>query len=61
MTFPQTRMAITALLHSASQCDGPTRIAREQTRRLQRNQLARLYSYKRHNLLAPLASERRQI
>ena len=61
MTFPQTRMAITALLHSASQCDGPTRIAREQKRRLERNQLARLYYYKSHNLLAPLASERRQI
>ena len=61
ITFPQVREAIALLLHSASQCDGPIRIARERTRRLQRNQLARYYHHKQRNLLAPLASERRQI
>ena len=61
MTFAQIRAGLALVLQAASQCDDPARIARERTRRLQRNQLARFYHHKRRNLLAPLASERRQI
>ena len=61
MTFPQARKTIARLLRFACQCDGPTQSARECTRRLERNQLARFYHHKQRKLLAPLASERRQI
>jgi hypothetical protein len=54
MTFPQLRALIAKLLHAASRCHLPARIARECTKRLQRNQLAKFYHYKRRNLLAPL-------
>ena len=59
MTFPQLRALLAKLLHAASGCDLPVRIARECTARLERNQLAKFHHYKRHNLLAPLPSEQR--
>ena len=59
MTFPQLRALTAKLLHAASRCNSPSRIAREATERLQRNQLAKFHHYKRRNLLAPLPSEQR--
>ena len=61
ITVPQIQEGIARLLHAAADCDGPTRVARERTRRLERNQLARLYHWKQHNKLPPLNLEKRQI
>ena len=61
MTVPQIQEGIACLVHAAADWDGPTRVARERTRRLERNQLARLYHWKRHNKLPPLNLEKRQI
>lgn len=54
LTVPQVRMGLALILHRASRCDTPSRVAREQTRRLARNELARFYHYKAHKQLAPL-------
>ena len=61
ITVPQLQEGIARLLHAAADCDGPTRVARERTRRLERNQLARLYHWKQHNKLPPLNLEKRRI
>jgi len=61
ITIPQIREGLALLLHAASGCDGPTRIARERTRRLERNQLAKLYHWKRRSSLPPLNINKRQI
>jgi hypothetical protein len=42
------------ILHRASRCDTPARVAGERTRRLERNEAARFYHYKARNQLAPL-------
>jgi len=42
------------LLHEASHCGGADRIARERRRRLERNEEARYYHYKKRNHLPPL-------
>jgi hypothetical protein len=47
------------LLHKACRCGEPERVARERTRRLQRNELARFYHWKRCNHLAPLRIHQR--
>ncbi len=47
ITVPQVRQALASLLHRASRCDTHERIAKEQTRRLERNELARFYHHKR--------------
>ena len=54
LTLPQVREGLAMILHEASGCAGLERIARERTRRLQRNEMARFYHWKKHNLLAPL-------
>ena len=54
MTVPQVRMGLALILHRASRCDTPIRVARERTRRLERNEAARFYHYKARNHLAPL-------
>jgi hypothetical protein len=41
------------LLHRKLGCDRPSRIRRNMTRRLQRNEQARLYHWKARNRLAP--------
>ena len=54
LTVPQVRMGLALILHRASRCDAPSRVARERTRRLERNEAARFYHYKAHKRLAPL-------
>ena len=61
LTLPQIREGIALLLHAALQNNSCRGIARERTRRLKRNQLARFYHCKQRNKLAPLNLERRQI
>jgi len=46
------------ILYNVYQCGTPARMLHEQTRRLQRNELARLYHWKQRNLLAPLNVEK---
>jgi hypothetical protein len=59
MTVPQRRAGIAVVLYNAYQCGTTSRMLHEQARRLQRNELARLYHGKQHNLLAPLNIEKR--
>lgn len=54
ITVPQIREGIAMSLHKICDCADPARIARDRTRRLERNELARFYHWKKHNLLAPL-------
>jgi hypothetical protein len=54
LTLPQVRMGLALILHQASGCDAPQRVAQERTRRLERNELARFHQYKARNQLAPL-------
>ena len=61
LTVPQTRTAIARVLHRAHGGDAPARIRFDCERRLRRNELARLHHWKRHNLLAPLNINKRQI
>ena len=53
LTAPQVRWCVARLLRRALGCDRPTVIRRTMTRRLQRNEAARLYHYKSHKRLAP--------
>jgi hypothetical protein len=52
-------MGIAVILYNVYQCGTTSRMLHEQTRRLQRNELARLYHWKQRNLLAPLNREKR--
>ncbi len=61
ITLPQIREGIAQILHRACACDTPSRIRHERQTRLRRNELARLYHWKRHNQLAPLNISKRQI
>lgn len=54
LTLPQVREGLAMILHEASGCAALERILHERTRRLQRNEMARFYHWKKHNLLAPL-------
>jgi hypothetical protein len=54
LTVPQVRMGLALILHRASGCGSPSLVARERTRRLERNESARFYHYKARNQLAPL-------
>ena len=60
ITAPQIRDGIAMLLRTAYQCDTPTQIAKNKTRRLRRNELARFYHWKRHNRLPPLRFNQRR-
>ena len=51
--MPQIREALALLLHRSLACDKPARIRRNMTRRLKRNELARLYYWKSHKRLPP--------
>ena len=54
LTVPQVRMGLALILHRASRCDAPARVARERTRRLERNESARFYHYKARKQLTSL-------
>lgn len=54
MTVPQIREGIALILHQACQCGTLLRLLHERAKRLPRNELARLYHWKRRNRLAPL-------
>lgn len=54
ITVPQVRESLAAIFHKAHACGGIEPIRRERMLRLQRNELARFYHWKRFNLLAPL-------
>jgi SRSO17 transposase len=60
MTLPQIREGIALILHIAWQCGTIPRMLHERARRLQRNELARLYHWKQRNCLAPLNINKRQ-
>jgi hypothetical protein len=53
ITVPQVRILLAALLHSKLNCNHPEFISRQTTRRLQRNETARFYHWKKRKLLAP--------
>ena len=53
MTVPQVRQTIARLLRNVLHVDDHQHIARDATRRLQRNESARFYHYQKHNSLAP--------
>jgi hypothetical protein len=59
MTVPQIPTGIAVILYNVYPCGTTSRRRHEQTRRLQRNELARLYHWKQRNLLAPLNREKR--
>jgi len=54
ITVPQVREGLAMIFHNAQAGGGIEQIRRERMRRLQRNELARFYHWKQHNLLAPL-------
>ena len=60
MTFPQIRQGIAMILHEAFQCGTMSHRRQECQRRLQRNELARLYHWKQRNRLPPLNLYKRQ-
>ena len=55
ITVPQVREGLATILRNA-EAGGGEQIRRERMWRLQRNELARFYHWKQHNLLAPLRS-----
>ena len=54
MTLPQMRHGIALILREVFQCGTMSHMVEERQKRLRRNELARFYAWKRHNLLAPL-------
>jgi hypothetical protein len=60
LTFPQIRQGIALLVPEALQCGELSPRRQECQKRLQRNELARFYPWKQHNLLAPLNLYKRQ-
>jgi hypothetical protein len=59
MTFPQIRQGIAMILREAFQCNTMAHMVHERQKRLQRNELARVYHWKQRNLLAPLNLHKR--
>ena len=59
MTVPQARAGLALIFRKACRCDTEARSARERSRWLERNELARLYHYKGRNQLSPLKNRRR--
>lgn len=53
ITVPQVRALLASSLHRKLDCDHPEIIARKATRRLQRNEIARFYHWKKRKRLAP--------
>jgi hypothetical protein len=50
---PQVRLLIAGLLNRLLHCQRPAQLRRNLNRRLQRNEEARLYHWRRHNRLPP--------
>ena len=61
ITFPQVRIGIASILRRELECDSPRAVKWRTEKRLIRNQLARLYHWKRHNKLPPKNLERMRI
>lgn len=53
ITVPQIRALLASSLHRKLHCDHPETIARQAARRLQRNEIARFYHWKKRKRLAP--------
>jgi hypothetical protein len=60
MTFPQMRQGSAMILHEAVQGGTRSHMLKERQKRLQRNELARLYHWKQRNQLAPLHLYKRE-
>lgn len=60
MTLPQIRQGIALILYEVFHCGTMAHMLEERQKRLRRNELARFYHHKRHNLLAPLNLHKRQ-
>ena len=60
MTLPQIREGIALILHQACQCGTLSRLLHEREKRLQRNELARLFHWKQRHRLAPLNIYKRE-
>jgi hypothetical protein len=59
LTVSQVRAGLATIYRQACRCDARPRSARERMRRLERNELARLYHYKSRNQL-PLLKKRQR-
>ena len=57
----QIREAISRVLRNHYECDTPSRLRNECKKRLRRNELARLYHWRRRKRLSPLNISKRQI
>ena len=60
MTLPQIRQGIAMILREAFQCGTMSHRLEQRQKRLRRNELARFYSWKQRNRLAPLHLHKRQ-
>lgn len=60
MTVPQVRTMLSRLLHRKLNENHPEILCRQATRRLQRNESARFYHWKKHNRLAPIRIHQRK-
>jgi hypothetical protein len=60
MPLPQIREGIALIWHEVCQCGALPRLLQEREKRLQRNELARLYHWKQRNQLAPLNIDKRE-
>ena len=60
MTLPQIRQGIAVILYEALRCGTRSHMLHERQKRLQRNELARFYHWKKRNLLVPLNLYKRQ-
>ena len=60
ITLPPIRQGLAMILHEAFQCGTMSQRLQECQKRWQRNELARFYHWKQHNLLAPLNLYKRQ-
>jgi hypothetical protein len=59
LTLPQIRQGIAMIVHEAFQGDTMPSMLKERQRRLQRNELARLYHWKQRHRLSPLNLDKR--
>ncbi len=60
ITLPQIRQGIAMILHETFQCGSMPHILKACQRRLERNELARLYHWEQRNRLPPLNLDKRQ-
>ena len=60
ITLPQIRQGIAVIVYEASRCGTSAHMLHERQKRLQRNELARFYHWKKRNLLVPLNLYKRQ-